>query len=260
MSTFRLLAGIATSLVLAGCSGLSLFPKTGAGGPRGTRVVVHAVTHDAKLIGTAVGGVRITIRDATGRVMAEGIHEGSTGDTKRIMQDVRARTDTLFAAAGGARYETTLMLDGPTMVEVTAEGPLNYVDQMARSSKRLLLLPGRDVGGDGIVLELHGYVIDLLSPDTTLVATGNVAVKARVRMLCSCPTQPRGMWEVEQLTARLMRGTEVVATAAMSYAGEQSTYSVELPVPGGGADAIEILASSPRSATFGYLRRRLTAR
>lgn len=259
MTRRYLLAGLG-SLLLAGCSGISLFPRSGPGEPRTTRVVVHAVTHDAKLIGTAVGGVRITIRDASGRVIAEGIHEGGTGDTKRIMQDVRGRTDTLFAAAGGARYETTLTLDGPTMVDITAEGPLNYADQMARSSKRLLLLPGRDVGGDGIVLELHGYVIDLLSPDTTVVASGNVAVKARVRMLCSCPTQPRGMWEVEQLTARLMRGTEVVATAPMSYAGEQSTYSVELAVPMGGADAIEILASSPRSATFGYVRRRLTAR
>jgi hypothetical protein len=221
-------------------------------------VRVHAVTHDAKLIGTTVGGVRITIVDvATGRLLADGRHEGATGDTRRIMQTPRTRGDTVFTAADGARFETTLTLRAPTLVEVAAEGPLGYPDQMARTAKRMVLVPGRDVLGDGIVLELHGYVLDLLAPDTTtaLPAGAPLAVRARVRMLCSCPTQPGGMWEVSAVEARLLQDGRVVQRASLAYAGEASHYAGTLPSPGAGRYTLEVVAASPGSATFGVVRR-----
>jgi len=46
-----------------------------------TQLIVHVVTHDAKLIGSAVVGVRITVREVNAnRVLATGLHEGATGD------------------------------------------------------------------------------------------------------------------------------------------------------------------------------------
>ena len=225
-----------------------------------TRIVTHVVTHDAKLIGSAVGGARVTIRDvATGRVLAEGRHEGATGDTKRIMQEPHVRGGTLFTTPDGARFDASVALSAPTMVDVVAEGPLGYPDQMVRTSKRLVLVPGRDVGGDGIVLELHGYVIDLLAPDTTTTHTRATAltVRARVRMLCSCPTQPGGMWEVREVLARLLRDGAVVREVPLAYAGEASTYAGELPIPEGGTYVLELLAATPERASFGVVRRRI---
>ena len=252
---------ITSLLLLAAC--VSLPGSRGADTitPRRTRVVTHVVTHDAKLIGSAVGGVRVVIRDAvTDRILAEGRHDGATGDTKRIMQEPRTRGDTIFKAADGARYEASISIAVPTMVEVSAEGPLGYPDQMARASKRLLLLPGRDVGGDGIVLELHGYVIDLMAPDTTqaLSAAGSLRIRARVRMLCSCPTQTGGMWEVSDVVARLVRNNVVARQTTLAYSGEQSVYAGELgPVEPGVYD-LEVIAANPTAATFGVVRRRVT--
>lgn len=252
---------IAALAALTGCFSGRSVRRTDLTTPQPTRLMTHVVTHDAKLIGTTVGGVRVTIRDvATDRILAEGLHNGGTGDTKRIMQDTRKRGDTVFTAADGARFETTLSIATPTLVDVIAEGPLGYPDQLMRASKRLLLFPGRHVQGDGIVLELHGYVVDLLGPDTTqaLPSSSPLKIRARVRMLCSCPTQPGGMWEVRDVVARLVRENKIVGETTLTYAGETSVYTGELPAVAAGVYQLEILAANPAAATFGMVRRRVT--
>ncbi len=252
---------VASLVAIAGCVS-SQGPRTSSiTRPVTTKVTTHVVTHDAKLIGSAVGGVRVVIRDAaTNSVLAEGVHSGSTGDTRRIMQEPRSRNDTIYTAPGGARYETSISISTPTMVDISAEGPLAYPDQMARTSKRLMLLPGRDVGGDGVVLELHGFIIDLMSPDTTqaLPSSSSLNVRARVRMLCSCPTEPGGMWEVKDVTARLIRDSTVVRETKLRYSGQQSEYTGELGRVDAGVYRLEVLAAAPASATFGFVQRRVT--
>lgn len=251
------LAAIAVGL--SGCSAIISRPGSPPE-PMATRVVVHVVARDAKLIGTAVGGARVTIREAaSGRFLAEGRQVGGTGDTRRIMQEPRTRGEPVFTAPSGAHYEATVTIAEPTMVDVTAEGPLGYPDQMVRSAKRLLLLPGQNVTGDGIVLELHGYVLDLLAPDTTAVLPGSgIAVRARVRMLCSCPTQPGGMWEVGEVTARLVRDGVVVHETRLAYADEPSIYEGELPAVDAGRYALEVVAASAPTVNFGMVRRWVT--
>lgn len=228
-----------------------------------TRLVVHVVTHDAKLIGSAVGGVQITVREvSTDRILATGLHEGATGDTKRLMETPRARGDRLFTTSDGARFATTIPLSSATLVEVTAEGPLGYPDQMARTSKRLMLVPGRDLTGDGLVLEMHGFIIDLLTPDSSLtVSAGDrLTVRARVRMLCSCPTGPDALWKVNDVRARLIRDGVVLHDVVMPYAGTTSEYGAVLPEVSAGQYTLEIVGASPDIATFGALRRTLTVR
>jgi len=262
----RLLLTIPLLALLAGCAGsrtgVSSAPVS-ATAVVPTRLIVHVPTHDAKLIGTAVGGVRITVRDVNDdRVLATGLHEGSTGDTRRLMETPRVRGERLFTTGDGARFETTVPLSAATLVEVTAEGPLGYPDQMARTSKRLTLVPGRHLTGDGLVLELHGYVIDLLTPDSTLVvpADARPTVRARVRMLCSCPTGPDALWQVNDVRARLIRDGLVVHDVVLPYAGVTSEYSAQLPAVPTGQYTLEVIAASPDIATFGVMRRVLTVR
>ena len=69
-------------LVLAAAAGslLTVEPAWGQGIP--TTVKVSVIAHDGKLMGSGVGGARVTIRDLdTGEVLADGLHEGGTGDT-----------------------------------------------------------------------------------------------------------------------------------------------------------------------------------
>lgn len=251
-----LLPAVGALAVLAACG---TFGSGAPAGPEETRVLVHVATHDAKLIGDEVGGAQVTIRDAaSGRVLAEGRTRGTTGDTRRIMEGARSRGTAVYAGGDGARFEARVPITAPTQVEITAEGPLNYPGQMARTTKRLTLLPGGHLtSGDGIVLELHGFIIDVQAPDSlaSLPANATVPVRARVRMLCGCPTQPDGMWRVDEVLARLTRDGTVVREVALRYAGEPSLYAGELRTPESGRYALEIVAARPERATFGAARR-----
>ena len=130
-----------------------------------TKVMIRAVSRDAKVIGTKVGGARITVRDvSTGAILAEGIQKGETGNTDQIMVQPRKRGVPVFDTPGTAGFLATVMLKQPTMVEVTAVGPLGTPQSTQRVSKTLLLIPGQDVLGDGIVLEIHGFTVTLLAP------------------------------------------------------------------------------------------------
>ncbi len=151
-----------------------------------TRVMVRVVSQDAKILSDHVGGARVIIRDArTGEILAQGIQKGGSGDTKRIMIEPRKRGASIYDTPGAAGFSTTLMLTRPTVVEVIAEGPLNYPQATQRASKTLLLVPGKDVLGDGIVLTLHGFIVTLETPASE--ANANVGqplpIRATVRMM-----------------------------------------------------------------------------
>lgn len=75
------------------------------------------------------------------------------------------------------------MLEQPTVVEVTAEGPLDTPQSTQRVSKTLLLVPGQDVLGEGILLEIHGLTVTLLAPtpDAGLSVGSQLNVRATVK-------------------------------------------------------------------------------
>ncbi len=130
-----------------------------------TKVMVRAVSRDAKVIQDPVGGARITIREvATGTVLAQGVQQGRSGNTELIMVKPRARGATVYDTPGTAGFLATLQLARPTVVEITAEGPLSNPQATQRASKTLLLVPGQHVLGEGVLLEIHGFIVDLLAP------------------------------------------------------------------------------------------------
>lgn len=226
-----------------------------------TKVTVRAVSRDAKVIGDGVGGARITIRNlATGKILATGIQKGGTGDTKRIMNEPRTRGAAVYSTPGAAAFEATIPLTSPTPVEITAEGPLKYPQAMQRASKTLLLVPGADVTGDGVLLELHGYIVDLAENASAAKKGEPLHVLARVTMTCGCPTEPGGLWDANAIaiTARVIRRGHTVAEKRMAYAGKQSTYATAFdPLPPGTYD-IEVVASDAAGANFGRARRPIT--
>ena len=226
---------------------------------RPTTIVVRAVAHDAKIVGSGVGGARITVRDVeTGDVLARGVQEGDTGDTDLVMRDPHRRGASIWDTRGAAAFRATLELERPTVVEVTAEGPLGTPHAVRRSAKTVLLLPGRDVTGDGIVLELNGFKVELLQPAGEAVAPGaRVTVRARVEMMCGCPTTPGGLWDADgiDVVARLLRDGEEVATRSMRYAGETSLFEAELAAPQEpGRYELLVTAARPARANFGLVR------
>ncbi len=150
-----------------------------------TKVLVRAISRDAKVIGTKVGGARITIREAaTGNLLAEGIQVGGTGNTELIMQKPHERGALIFDTPNTAGFLASLDLVRPTVVEITAEGPLEPPQSTYKTSKTLLVVPGQDILGEGVLLEIHGFRISLLAPaeNFQLIVNQDLEVLATVTM------------------------------------------------------------------------------
>jgi hypothetical protein len=229
--------------------------------PVPTRVVVRVTSNDAKVIGSGVGGARVTIRHReTGEVLAQGVQEGSTGSTERIMERPRERGATVYDTEGTAVFRATLELDGPTPVEVTARGPLGTPHAEQTASVTMVLLPGQHLEGEGVILTLHGFTVEVLEPAAaTAVAAGQeLAVTVRITMLCGCPTEPGGMWDARRIerSARLVDGSgDVVAETELEFTGETSTYGGSLSAPDPGAYTLLVTAADADRANVGTARR-----
>lgn len=228
-----------------------------ATGAQTTRINVRVVSHDAKIIGDGVGGARVTVRDpATGRLLAEGIQRGGTGSTQSIVREPRGRGETIYDTQGAALFVAELELDEPTVVEFVGEGPLGYEHAMQRAAKRVLVIPGEHVLGDGVVLELHGFIVELLAPES-LRPGETASVTARVRMLCGCPHTPGGLWDADRIrvVARLYDGTRVIRESPMRYAGEPNLFGGTISLAGVGPGVrLVAVALDPDRANFGISR------
>ena len=253
MKTRAVLSAIAFALLIFVSP---LFAQTGG---KETKVMIRAIARDAKVIGTHVGGARITVRDvATGEILAQGMQQGGTGDTDVIMKKPHTRGMAVYNSPDASGYLAVLHLDKPTVVEISAEGPLGNAQATQRSSKTMLLVPGEDVLGEGVLLEIHGFIITPLTPlaDAKLKAGSPFEVRATVTMACGCPTEPDGLWDANKIrvVARLLRDGKVESEIPMTYAGVQNTFHTDVPVTASGSLELQVLALDPGSANFGMTK------
>ncbi len=151
-----------------------------------TTLRVRVVSCDAKVIGSLVGGCRITVRNLkTGELLAQGLQLGGSGNTAAIMETPRQRESIIYDTPGAACFEAALELPRPTLVEVRAEGPLAFPHASQSATKTTWLIPGQDVVGEGLVLELNGFIVDIIQPHGVDVLHSNqrVCLEAGVRLL-----------------------------------------------------------------------------
>ena len=248
-------------LVLTAAAGslLTAGPVWGQGIP--TTVKVSVIAHDGKLMGSGVGGARVTIRDLdTGEVLVDGLHQGGTGDTGKIIELPHVRGESLFDTPGAAHFSAELSLTAPTRVEIVAEGPLSTPQAMQRATKSTLLIPGEHVEGDGIVLELNGFRIEILEIEPVGGSGGDLSVRALVTMMCGCVTEPGGIWDSDRfrIWARIVRGGRVVSEAPLSFTGETSIHHGVLSPGGIEGGELQVFASDRGRGNFGMASRLLT--
>ena len=229
--------------------------------PVPTRVMVRVVAHDAKIIGSGVGGARVTIRHReSGEVLAQGVQEGSTGSTDLIMRKPHERGGTVFGTEGAAGFQATLELDKPTPVVISARGPLGTPHAEQTASASMVLLPGHHVVGEGVVLTLYGFTVEILEPGTasTVPTGGEIDLTVRITMLCGCPTEPGGMWDADRIDRRvrlLDSEGRPVAESGLEFTGEMSTYAAAIDAPDPGTYTLLVTAADADRANFGTARR-----
>ncbi|GJL77255.1 MAG: hypothetical protein NPINA01_02440 [Nitrospinaceae bacterium] len=201
-----------------------------------TDITVRVISRDAKFIGTSMGGVLVTVSDAqTGEILSQGKTAGGTGDTNRIIKQPHKRGVPL-STESAAKFSATLELKEPRLIEVTAFGPLGQRQGANRVSAVQWVVPGKHLtGGDGWLLEMPGFIVDVLAPPTHLKLKGTpqtVELKAKVTMMCGCPIEPGGFWDANryEVTALIRKNGEPFGKALLKYAGATSQFAGTMKV------------------------------
>lgn len=229
-----------------------------------TKVLVRVTAKDAKIIGSGVGGAHVTVRNAeTGDVLDEGIQEGSTGSTSTIMGPIE-RGRTVYDTDGAAGFLAELDVREPTRVLIEAAGPLGAEHATQFGAKSLLVIPGRDIVGEGVIVELNGFTVEVQAPETDaeLAAGEPFEIRSRVTMLCGCPTEPGGMWDSDdyEIFARAVRDNEIIAEWPMEFAGETSLYTATGRLEAAGEFELQVFAIDVGKGNSGMAGRTITVR
>jgi len=237
----------------------ALFLMSLAANAEKTDVTVRVLAKDAKFIGSGMGGALVSIRKLdSGELLVSGLTQGGTGDTGRIMQAPRVRGEAL-STESAASFSATLDIASPTRVEISAEGPQGFPASANRVSITQWLLPGKHLtGGDGVLLELPGFVVAKLLPQGSgpFSAGSEVPVRVKIVMMCGCPISPGGMWDADrlQVEASVSVNGKPGQRFAMAYAGQTSEFSVGVPVETAGDYSVTVTVYDPETGNTGLER------
>ncbi len=189
-------------LLLLACFMLSFVHATD------TKIIVRAKAKDAKFIGSSLGGAYIIIRNQmTNEILAQGKTTGSTGNTTLIMKTPKERY-TPITDDNTAKFETSIDLKEATFVTIEAISPINNKQARVSASTSLWLIPGKHILGDGIILEISGFIIDILSPRTHHYMALDDAknkpfkIQANMVMMCGCTIKNDGLWDAKAMEVK----------------------------------------------------------
>lgn len=210
---------------------------------------VTVLAKDGKFIGDTMGSVRVIIRDKlTGDIIVDGYTYGTTGNTKTIMTENRAR-NAVLSDKDSASFQFSLAVLEPTKVTITAIAPLSQMQSAVTVSEDLTLIPGKDyTSGDGIRLEMPGIAVKLQSPmpNETINFDPDVplTIAANVMKLCGCKIAKDSPWVPDNydIEAYIYKGTQFITTMPLQYSGSAGQYMTRLKIPLAGDYKITVTA------------------
>ncbi len=201
-----------------------------------TTIMIRAKAKDAKFIGSSIGGAKIIVKDAiTGEILDQGITSGGTGNTDLIMKTAQERGKEL-SDANTAGFTAKLNISEPTFVDIEAFAPINKKQARVKASTQTWIIPGKNIDGDGIILEIPGFVIDILAPQTHEGLDSNaVDIKANIVMMCGCPVSDGGIWNSENFQIRAIARTngKKVKEIDLEQTEKSSTFSGQMNLESG---------------------------
>lgn len=220
-----------------------------------TSLLVRAKAKDAKFIGSSIGGARIIVREAlSGKILADGFTEGSTGNTQKIMQEPHSRHQ-LLSDGQTAGFTATLDLDEPVFVTVEGYAPWQQPQARVKVETQLWLIPGKDITGDGLILEFPGFVVNVLSPQThERISSGTpVPVTANIVLMCGCPIAEGGIWNASEyeVAAFVEKDGKKLETLPLQISDKASTFKGLLNTRTPGLYQLTVYAYDPETGNTG---------
>jgi hypothetical protein len=245
------------SLLVMATSWLVWAMLSGAVAAEPTAIDVRVISKGAKFLGTSMGGADVVIRDAdTGEILARGKTSGSTGDTAKIMTE-QVPHHAPVSTEDAAVFHATVDIAEPRRIQVTARGPIAQPQALNTISVMQWIVPGKPVtGGDGLLLELPGFVVDVLSPPAhvKLAKTAqSISLRANVCMMCGCPVMPDGLWDANrfEVAGIVYRDGNKLGQVPLEYAGQASQFHAAFEINRAGAYQVIVFAYDPANGNTG---------
>jgi hypothetical protein len=125
-------------------------------------------------------------------------------------------------------------IERPTLLEVTAFGPLGGLQSAHRATLTQWIVPGQTVDqGPGFVVELPGLLVQVMQPQIHLTLPSSslpctVPLQASVAMMCGCPIADGEPWvpgDFSVTAAIGPVGQPAADTAVLGYTGTTSLFS-----------------------------------
>lgn len=189
-----------------------------------TQVMVRAKAVDAKYIGTSVGGVKVIVEDAeSGEILDQGWINGDTGSTTALIKEPISRDQTLTDNTT-AGFLAKVDISSPRLLRFKLVGPYGYRQSLQEATVTSWVIPGKDILGDGITLNMPGFIVDAW---TRVLEGGQVDIFTKAAMLCGCPIYPDGPWDPSnyEATAILMQNEAKVGEVKLDFTGPVGIFS-----------------------------------
>lgn len=223
-----------------------------------TKLMVRAKAKDAKFIGSSIGGAHIIVRNTlNGEILAEGNTTGATGNTDLIMRSAHERYTSL-TDDNTAGFLAVVDIDAPTFVRVEVISPMNKKNAQVHASTELWLIPGKDILGDGVVVEIAGFVVDILNPTThQYISLGalpdsGLEIKANIVMMCGCPISKNGLWDSNVMEVKAMVSKDGQTMDELSLDNpSQNTFTGNLAMTESGYYQITVYAYDAKTGNTG---------
>ena len=219
-----------------------------------TRIVVRVKALDAKFIGDNLGGAEVIIRDVlSDSVMARGFTRGTTGDTDLIMKEPRLREKSIVTPETAA-FLANLYIDEPRLINIEARSPLYNSGQNLVASRRVWLVPGEHIENDGIILDLSGFLVRLVSPlPASETSADQMKIMAQVMMMCGCPVAPEGLWDSDDyiIKAVIKTDKQIVKSIDLVNTGEKNMFSAGIDGLEPGYYTMYVYAFDPKTGNTG---------
>lgn len=167
-----------------------------------TTITVRVIASGGKFLGDDIGGAQVTIRDVrSGELLAHGRTHGGSGPAA-LMTTALKRTQPIPVADppsnDACRFDATLLLDTPRLLEISAFGPLAAPQSANRVTATTWVHPGSNLSPagqereDGFLLEIPGLMVQLLNPPAHFFPprpdpSQVIPIRANVTMMCGCP-------------------------------------------------------------------------
>ena len=191
-----------------------------------TKITIRAKAVDAKFIGTSVGGLRAIVTDAeTGEILDSGWIRGGTGSTDTIIINPIARGQRI-SDDKTASFVAHVDISSPRLLKFTVIGPYAHRQSLQEASVTSWIIPGKDIMGDGIILDIPGFIVDTWA---SVMEDGVVTVFAQAAMLCGCKISPTTEWNPKNFEAKaiIMLDGEKVTEVNLDFTGPVAIFSGE---------------------------------